>query len=232
MENQEVEQNIVSLDDAPVVAEKMLSQSEVNKVVGRVKAEAEQKARRQLEEEYKRQLDELRAKQEDSNKNQSRESSADAIYQQVQERFNIEMQQRQLEQQLSNVANQYISKVEMAKSNYDDFDEVTKDFDPTAFPQLIFLLSGIDNAGDVVYELSKNPLKLAALDRMAEKTPKIAHNELLKLAASINANKTAQNETRYDSVPAPLDRLTSSRSAGSNGKPSIKDLRAAPWLKG
>lgn len=232
MENQEAEQSVVDILEEPVVAEKMLSQSEVNKVVGRAKAEAEQRTRRQLEEEYKKQLAELAAKQYDSNKKESREINADAMYQQIQERFNIEMQQKQLEQQLSNVANQYMAKVEAAKTGYDDFDEVTKDFDPTAFPQLIFLLSGIEGAGDVVYELAKNPLKLAALDRMAEKTPKLAHNELLKLAASINVNKSAKSEGQYDNAPAPLDRLTSSRNTGSNGKPSIRDLRSQDWLRG
>lgn len=218
--------------ETPVLQEKMLSQSEVNKIVGRAKAEAEQKARRQAEEEFQRQMEAVNQGQQQRVAAGNQQVDADAIFQQVQERFNNEMQQRQMQQELSNVAQNYLAKIEQAKGNYEDFDEVTKDFDATAFPQLVYLVAGMENAGDVIYDLAKNPVKLAAIDRLAEKNPRQAHAELMKLAASISSNKQAQAEASGQEVNAPLDRLQPSRVSGSNGKPSIRDLRSQPWLRG
>lgn len=209
-------------------------QALMNKVVAREKSRAAEAARREAEEKYQRELEALNAQrnsQEQRNANVSRDVDADAIYQQITERLNKEMQERQLKDQMTQVANNYLQKVGAAKANYQDFDEVTKDFDPTAFPQLTFLLSGIEGAGDVLYELSKNPTKLVMVDNLAQKSPKLAQTELQKLAQSINANKQAQADAQTQDIAEPLNRLQPSRVSGSNGKMSIRDLRNQPWLR-
>jgi hypothetical protein len=101
-----------------------------------------------------------------------------------------------------------------------------------AFPQLTYLVSGMENAADVIYDLSKNPLKLAGLDRLAEKNPRQAQTELLKLSRSITENRQAQSDENSQNVAAPLDRLQPSRVSGSNGKMGISDLRNQDWLRG
>jgi hypothetical protein len=223
--------------DNPVMEtekEKMLSQSQVDKIIKHKTYQAAQ-VQRELEERHQRELEQIKAQQQQQtqrNENVPRDVDANAIYQQVQERFNEEMQQRQLKSEMDRVANAYISKMEQGKTAYDDFDEVTKEFDPTAFPQLTYLVAGIDNAADVIYDLSRNPLKLAGLDRLAEKNPRQAQAELLKLSRSIAENRQAQSDENSNQVAAPLDRLQSSRISGSNGKASIRDLRNQPWLKG
>lgn len=220
-------------------APKMLPQDEVNKIVAREKSRAAEGARREAEQQYQQQLEALRSQQQQHNAQIPRDADSAAMYQQVQELFNQnvaahqkQMQDEQQRQHMTQVANNYLAKVEQGKSAYADFDDVTKDFDPTAFPQLTFLLSGIDNAGDILYDLAKNPMKLAGIDRLAEKNPRQAQSELLKLSQSINANKQAQADAQNQDVAAPLDRLASSRVAGSNGKMGIKDLRNQPWLRG
>ena len=143
------------------------------------------------------------------------------------------MHQRQLKDEIDKAANAYLSKMAQGKQAYEDFDEITKDFDPTAFPQLIYLVSGIDNAADVIYDLSqRNPAKFAELQLLAERAPKLAQNELLKVSRSIAENKQAKADERSNSVEAPLDRLQPSRISGSNGKMSVRDLRSQPWLRG
>lgn len=215
-------------------AQPMLSQEQVNRIVAREKQRAADNARRDAEQRYQQELEQLNAQrqqQEQRNAEVPRDIDANVIYQQVQERFNQEMQKRQLDEQMAQVANNYLQKVALAKNNYTDFDDVTKDFDPTAFPQLTFLLSGIENAGDILYDLSKNPMKLAAIDRLSEKNPKQAHSELLKLSQSIASNQQAMTESANQYVQEPLDRMQPSRIAGSNGKMSISDLRRMPWLR-
>lgn len=216
---------------APQQQQPMLSQDQVNKIVAREKQRAAEAARREMEERMQA--------QEQRNTMVSRDVDVAGIYQQVQERFNMEqdrlrkeLEEKQMKDHMNQVANNYLSKVDSAKGSYQDFDDVTKDFDPSAFPQLVYLLSGMDNAGHVLYDLSKNPLKLAAIDRLAERNPKQAQSELNKLSQSILVNQQAQEQAQGQSAPDPLDRLQPSKIAGDNGKMGIKDLRQQSWLKG
>lgn len=233
MEENQVTDNALE-NTLPPEPEKMIPQSQVDKIIKHKTYQASQH-QRELEEKHKRELEEIRAqqqKQTQHNENVPRDMDANAIYQQVQERFNQDLQQRRLKDEMNRVATSYLSKMEQGKTSYDDFEEITKDFDPTAFPQLTYLVAGIDNAADVIYDLSRNPLKLAGLDRLAEKNPRQAQAELLKLSRSIMENKQAQSDENSSNVAEPLDRLQSSRVSGSNGKLGIRDLRKQPWLKG
>lgn len=231
-ENQVTESPVDNIVESET--EKMIPQSQVNKIVKQRTYDAIQ-AKRELEEKHQKELEAIKAAaQQQSQRNEQvpRELDANAIYQQVQERFNEEMRQRQLKEEMERVANSYLSKMEQGKQAYEDFEEITKEFDPTAFPQLTYLVSGIDNAADVIYDLARNPIKLAGLDRLAEKNPRQAQAELLKLSRSIAENRQAQADENSQSVSTPLDRLQASRISGSNDKMSISDLRNQPWLRG
>lgn len=236
IEQNELEQEILE-NEASANAEsqeKMLPVSRVNEIVKKQKLEAEQRARRQLEEEYQRKLMETQQiSQNQSNylETNSREVDADAIARKVRENLEQEMQQRAIEQEIREVANNYLAKMNLAKSSYDDFDEVTKDYNAAAFPQLTYLVSGMENGGDVMYDLLKNPSKLSTIDSLANKDPHLAHRELLRLSQSINENKRAKEEAQQVSINSPLDRLNASRTTGSSGKLSIDDLRNNPLYR-
>jgi hypothetical protein len=225
---------------APAPTEKMLSQSEVNSLIAREKQAAANRARQEVEREYQQRLEQMQHQQsQGGGQGDQRENTgptqaeADSIYQQVQERFNREMQERQFQQEITNIANNYHAKIEHGKKSYEDFDKITENFDPGAFPQLIYLVSGIDNAADIIYDLSKNPNKLAAIDLLAQRSPKMAHAELMKLSGSISQNMQAKSDNENNPVSQPLSPLTPSRvSAGSNGPMSVSDLRNQKWLRG
>lgn len=232
MEENQVTDNAVIENPIAPEQERMVPQSQVNKIIKHKTYEAAQ-AQRELEEKHQRELEAIRVQQTQRNETVPRDVDANAIYQQVQEKFNAEMQQRHLQGEIDRVANTYLSKMEQGKSSYEDFSEVTKDFDPVEFPQLIYLLSGMENAADIIYDLSKrNPEKFAELQNLAEKSPKLAQARLLKLSRSISENRQAQADEQSRNVAEPLDRLQSSRISGSNGKMGISDLRKQPWLRG
>lgn len=212
--------------------EKTFTRDQVAKMMNAERNKIAENARLQAEEKYKNDLAALQDKQSQRNDSVSKDLDANAIYQQVQERFNSEMKDQQMRQHMSQAADNYLQKVASGKTAYEDFDDVTKDFDPTAFPQLTYMLSGMENGGDVLYDLAKNPSKLAGLDRLAEKNWKLAHSELLKLSKSISDNKQALSDAKDQNVSEPLDRLNPSRVSGSNGKMGIRDLRNQPWLRG
>jgi hypothetical protein len=223
--------------------DKVFTRDQVAKIVNAEKSKAVDATKRELEQKYQRDMEQLnasRSQQPSGNNNSPNAVDTDAVYQKVQERFNQQLQQEREKQEqemmrahVQSVSQKYLSKVAQGKSAYDDFDEVTKDFDPAAFPQLAYLLAeNVDNAHDVLYDISKNPLKIAGLDRLAEKNPRQAIAELQKLSQSITANKQAQSEAQDQQTAAPLDRLQASRVSGSNGKQTIKSLRSEPWLRG
>lgn len=235
MQEQEAQEQFEAVTQEPVAQEKLLTQEQVNKIVQREKENAALKARRELEQEYQARIQQQsQAQQQQAARNEtvSRETDADAIYQEVTERLNKEMQQKQLEEQMQNVANNYLAKVDMARKQYDDFDAVTAKFDASRFPQLVYLVSGMDNGGAVIYDLAKNPSKLASISILAREAPELAQQELLSLSQSIALNKQAQDEASRYETQAPLDRLSPSRTSGSDGNSSISDLRSQPWLRG
>jgi len=213
--------------------EKMLSQSEVNVLIGREKADAQARGRKSAELEYNQRLEQQQAQQQQAQPQgeETTESDADKIYQQVQERFSTEMQQRQMEDKMHQVANSYQEKMAGGGKTYEDFDTVVKDFDPTEFPQIVFLVADMDNAADVIYELSKNPSKLATIDYLSNKSPKRAFAELQRIGASISANQEAVKSENQAQVDSPLDRMQQTSRTGSNGQMSVTDLRNQPWLR-
>ena len=234
MAEEEILQN-ETIEQVEAPSEKMLPQSQVDDIVGRRVAEAQARARQQAQQEHEGELQRMR---EEQNKAQaygdggSREADADAIYQQVQEKFNQEMQKKAFEDEISRVAQSYQQKVSAAKGGYSDFDEITANFDPTEFPQLVYLVANMENAGDIIYDISKNPSKLATLNQLAKESPRFAQAELGKLSKSISDNKLAQQEAAGQQVDAPLGRLQPSQISGNNGKMGIRDFKKQPWLRG
>lgn len=218
--------------------ENMLPQSQVNKIVMRESEKAALKARREVEEQYQQKLEAMNTQrqiqQNDNLANTgTRDIDVNALYQQFQERLNADMARQQNEAHINEVARNYLQKMEQGRQSYgSEFDSAMQTFDPAAFPQLIYLVSGMDGAADIMFDLAKNPMKLAAIDRLAEKNPRAAQAELAKLAGSIASNREAQQEASTQGTAQPLDHLTPTRNAGSNGKPSISDLRSQSWLRG
>lgn len=230
--NDTVIENSADSDAPTAPAEKMVPQSEVNRAIGHAKAVAEEKGRRAAQEEYERRLTELQKTAPNTEVANHPELDADAIYQQIAERITHDLQRKHLEDTTRQVAQTYLSKMQQGAENYDDFHEVTNNFEAEAYPQLVYLVAGMDNAADIIYELAKNPHKLVTFDALAQRSPRHAHSELKKLSDSIMLNRKALADAEGQTTAEPLDRLQSTRASGSNGKLSVSDLRKQDWLRG
>jgi len=95
-----MEEQVAVNNPEAVEQPKLLTQEQVNKIVAHEKSRAAESARREAEERYQREIEALNAKQMQRNAEVPRDVDADAIYQQIQERFNKEMQERQLKSQM------------------------------------------------------------------------------------------------------------------------------------
>ena len=215
--------------------EALMNADQVRKVVQREKAHAAEAARRDAQAQYEQELATLK-QQAGSMGGQS--GITDEMYAQMKERLMQEVQQQQEEQrrqqfeaQMQDVAKNYLEKMDKGRDLYEDFQKVTSTFEPEAFPKVVQLVSQMDNAADVIYELSRNPSKLVTINELANRSPKMAQSQLQSLVDSIKNNREAlENNQR---TQPPLSKIQPSTSAGSDsGAMSLRDYKKAPWLRG
>jgi hypothetical protein len=246
---EELQDTIVGEDEAqaePTPPEKMLPASQVNELIKKAKRKGEQKMQEQLDA-AKQQIEQLQAQQgqqqapvqqqQQAQQPQGQNVDAQAIQQQVMQLMQQKMQedeakrhQEQLEKEVNEVAQNYFGKLAQGKEMYEDFDAVTANFDPAAFPQLVYLATQADNTAAIIYELQKNPSKLATLATLVEKSPSMARAELAKLSQSIKTNEDAKKNLQE--AQDPLTRLKPSPVGTDNGTKTVRDFKAANYLKG
>ena len=171
----EPEDSVESKESPP---EKMLTASQVNELVKRAKRKGEQKMQEQLDA-TRQELDQLKAQQgqqqapveQQQGQQQAPQGLDPAALQQLvaqqiaqqQEEQMRKQHEEQMHQEVNNVAKQYFGKMAQGTTLYEDFDAITADFNPAEFPQLVYLANELDNTAAVIYELRKNPGKLAQL---------------------------------------------------------------------
>jgi hypothetical protein len=230
----------VSRETDPPVPEKMLPASRVNQLVQQAKRDGARKMQEQLDA-AKQQIEQLQAQapQQAPNQQQGQGNQVDQaqIQQQVMERIRQEMQeqeqkahQEKLQQEVNEVAQQYFGKLSQGKEMFDDFEAVTAAFDPAAFPQLVFLANQSDNTAAIIYELAKNPAKLVQLSTLVDKSPSMARSEMAKLSQSIKTNDEAKKGLQE--AQDPLHRLKPSPVGTDSGTKTVRDFKAASYLKG
>ena len=220
--------------------EKTLPVSRVNELVKKAKHKGERKMQDKLDA-LTQEIQQLKASQgqEQSpggiggisqvNPDQIRQQILDQVKQDIMSQQE-EQQRKLIEDQARQVADQYHAKMGQGKDKYDDWDSVISDFEPEAFPELVYLANQTDNTADIIYELRKNPTKLVTLNNLVKASPRLAQAELAKLADSIKANQNAK--LAENQVEEPLDRMKPSTVGVDNGSRSIRDLRSQPSLRG
>lgn len=146
----------------------------------------------------------------------------------LQSQFQQASEQRaheEMEREAKKVVDTYRAKMSTGKESFEDFDQVMDDFNPEAFPNLVYLASKMENTPAVMYELMKNPSKWATVAVLSERDPKAAQNMLTRISESIKANQQAKAEEK--DVPPPLGRLSSAPTGQDAGKPaSVRDYKA------
>lgn len=211
------------------VEEKVLKQSEVNRIVGGAKVEAYEKGKREALAELERE----RASQqsyESQTKSQNITANADELRRLIAE----EAEARANQQRAQQVAEQFISKMQLGMQKHQDFEEVVTKLDiPNLPPQLIAWANSMDNTADVMYEIGKNPGKFANLLTLSITSPRLAYDEFIRLSDSIKRNEEAAKKAANSNANEPLDQVKHSTTGTDNGSPrSVSDFRKQPWLRG
>lgn len=225
---------VLSSDGIAVEPEKTLTVSQVNEVVKREKGLVAERLRKELEARHAEEISRLKSE------NQARPSYAEdtaALEDRIVNRLMEEAKRheesevkRYQEEEAQKFVQKYSSKMSQGKELFDDFEDVMGDFVPQAFPQLVYLATNEENTPAIMYELAKNPQKLAAMHTLSMTHPALAEKEMKRLASSISQNSEAMQKNV--SVEPPLSRLKSSQNNGVDmGKMSIADFKNAEWLR-
>ncbi len=225
--------------------EKMLPASRVNELVQKAKRDGARKMQEQLDA-ARQQIEQLQGQQAQQPVQQQQQQpmqqqqpqgmtpeQMQQVMQMVQQKQQEEAErqhQAQLEKEVNDVAQQYFGKLAQGRESFEDFDAVTADFDPAAFPQLVYLATQADNTAAIIYELQKNPAKLAQLSVLVDKSPAQARKMIASLSESIKTNDDAKRNLQE--AQDPLSRLKPSPVGTDNGTKSVRDFKSASYLKG
>lgn len=205
--------------------EKMVPASRVTELVKAAKEKGRELGRESMHDEYERVRQENeRLKMTPVSSNSFDESFISRKIQEELEARQAAQEENRFKEEVQRTTNEFISKLQSGNELYSDFDEVVSGFNPSAYPALVWLANNTDNTADIIYELAKNPQKLAAMTVIAERDPKGAQLALKKLAASIRSNQEAAALEKH-SPKAPLSKMQSSPVGSNAGDLSIADLR-------
>jgi hypothetical protein len=215
-------------ESAPA-AEKMLSQSEVDRIVKQVKVNAADKARRDA-------LAEMQASRPvnqpvDHNVNVTqgfggmtpryddiRQMVADETQKQ-QDSFRQKAYQEARIKEGERVASEFFHKLQSGQEKYEDFETVVGKLPFSKIPEVVELANSVDNTDDIMYELAKNPIKLASIKTLSSFDRDAAFAEIKKISASIKNNQQAQNQV----LDEPMRHLKSSPTQLDDGEKSVAD---------
>jgi len=229
--------------------EKMLNQEQVNALVGREKAAAADKARREADDRYRIELERLKESSQpyfdkDSLIQEAKKAAKDEMIHEL----NDHKRQRDLkeyEAQQGVYAQQYVSHVKNVEVPAEE-DECGLFSDPMAYKDLVLLAGELnfDNTGEIMKELARNPGKLNQADSSAlkyesaktveerNKAKTLLKAQFRRISDSIKKNKDALDNS--PKVNAPLSQIKPS-STGSRvdyAKMSLSDLKKQRWLQG
>ena len=222
MDNEDNSSNVVQ---ESAVAEKMIPQSALDRIIKEKQIAAAEKARREVQQEYE-------AKQQSQpqiNKDEIVNLAVEKMRQE-QTKATEEQNQNRLKEEADKTAQSYFSKLNETATKFEDFNEVFEGFNHADFHNTVALVAKMDNAGDLMYELAKNPHKLAAIDKMAKSHVSGAKKMLSQLSSSMQSIDNAKQSVQ--TAKAPLSRVQSSTVGSDNGKLTIRDLRRQPHLRG
>ncbi|NTU69252.1 hypothetical protein HGB13_00265 [bacterium] len=199
--------------------EKLLKQSEVNEIVGAVRKEAAERARREA-------LTEL----QQQNKNDVNSLQRINVDDERVRRLIAEENEKAANKAVANkIAMEFTQKLIAAKDKYQDFEQTVAQIDLLSIPEIVRWTNSLDNTAEVIYDIAKNPSKFANILMLQQHSPHFALSELQKLSTSIKKNQEAQSMAQ---PKEPLSQVNPSSAGIDNGKMSLRDLKKAPWLQG
>ena len=223
-----------NLVEAP--KEKVLTQTEVNELVGKVKHETAEKAKREAFAELQKSMAQQVPQYQQPYTQPGMAPPQGQMPQPGQFDPNLLEAMKYTVASLANDAiiqqqgQNVLNKITLAKQKYADFDDVTKLIAQTKgiTNEHVEVFNSIDNFDDVYYAMGKDPEKFVRILDYTNKNKDIAKMEILKLSQSVRQNQEAMNQPK---APEPLQQVSPSVTRADTGKMTVSDLRRSKNLK-
>ena len=203
---------------APV--EHMVPQSEVDKFAGALKHSYYEKGKADA-------LAQLQAQQPVSNMGAQQMAQGSLNESQVRAMIEEQTQRIQAEQarmaQAERVVGEFAGKMELGKDAYEDFEDTVRQIDLASIPEIVQLANGVQNTHDVMYDIAKNPYKIAQLKMLAQTSPHLARAEMNRLSQSIIANNAVK--AQVSDVKPPLGQMKSSTNNVGSGPMTLSYMK-------
>lgn len=229
VQDQPVTQDSNQLSHSASSNEQMISTTRMNEIVHERTKAASQKA-------YERGLQEAeqRASRQGSglggmpqvNEEQLRQMMAN-VFQEQHSKMQEDFRKQQIQQQLDQLANDFMGKLDAAKDAYPDLAKRQNEI--SEFATLVPFINETDAAAGITQHLLDNGHNVASLLVLSQTSPTFLRRELQKLAQSIKTNDEARSRPRAND---PLDQITPSAYTTDSGSDSIEALKQQPWLRG
>lgn len=215
--------------EAPVEQERTFRQSEVNDLIGRVKAEAVERYKRDSSRaSHQSQPNAYQPVQQTSqyngmSENEFRRLAAEEA-QKIKSELASESQRNMEEQHANRIASEFFSKVSVDDGK-ESFEKILNDsgIDLRTIPYHVQLANMVENTKEVMVDLINNPVKLGAIqnlidiDLRAGRQPNMALREMKRLSDAIKSNKNASS---YVPPNDPLSQMHPSN-AGTDNKGAL-----------
>lgn len=216
---------------SPPSDEKLFKQSEINDIVGHAKHEAVERYKRsQDDRRYDAPPHEQQAPRQAANQQQTPAMTQDDFRrmaaeeaQRLMDKSHEDAYRMTQEQDAQRIASEFFTKLNTGKGKYEDFDKVTGDLELHRMPNVVQMANQVENTADVMYELGKNPSKIANLQQLMGISPKLAMAEMKRLSDSIKQNDEAAN---FKSPKPPLSQMKPSNiGTDTGGALTVSDYR-------
>lgn len=136
----------------------------------------------------------------------------------------------QQQMQVNQLVHQFASKMSEGAKAYPDFDQVVGGMKLENIPGIVQLANNFENTKDIMYDLGKNPSKIANLTVLSQINPALAQQEMQRLSDTIKKNQEAV--ANQPKINEPLSHIQPSTAGTDNGSMSVNDWRSQPWLRG
>ncbi|UCE38409.1 MAG: hypothetical protein JSW00_04055 [Thermoplasmata archaeon] len=134
-----------------------------------------------------------------------------------------QQQQAYFQQEANRILQEMGNKTSEAKSRYEDFDQTLESVGGfQSVPEVWQYANAVENGGDVLYDLAKNPGKVATILQLGSRDPNLAISEIKRLSNSIKQNQTGANQ---QVAPEPTRQIKSSNVGVGDGPKSIADFK-------
>jgi hypothetical protein len=204
-------------------AEKMLSQSEVNELVGKLKRESYEKGLKEGS---------AKATPESSYQPRNNDAASNPLEDDRIRKLIRDESERQTQMNMAKkIADEFTQKIIAAKESneYPDFEETVASLNLPEIPHIVGWVNSLPYSAKILYEMGKNPSKFANVMLLSHTSPKLAFSELQKLSNSIKENEEA---AKQPAAAEPLSQLKPSTTGTGNGSMSVRDFRKQPYLRG